>query len=515
MAEKEANTHVVLFPLPGQGHIGSMLKLAQLLSTAGFYVTFVHTERNYRRYLLTSTSFHVPKFRFRTIPDGFPDDDSRSPLPFLELQESLDTKCRGHYRELLVAVDDQEEWPPVTCVVADQALPLSLEVPDELGIPVMILAPHSACSILTSYSIPELIRGGELPIPDGANMDELLQGVLGLEGIVRRRDMSIRSAKSIQDPFLQFEVKMSKNLPRGRALILNTTESIDSLSLRHIRSICPTTYALGPFHVLLRNIKDESHSASLSEEDRSCIAWLDSKPNKSAVYVSFGSLAAMPREAFLEFQQGLLDSGYYFLWVIRPDMVEGGLEESELTASEQRYFVKWAPQEEVLAHPAVGCFLTHSGWNSTLESIFAGVPMICWPFFADQLINSRFASEVWKIALDMKDLCGRSHVERMVKEVMSGEKGEELRNSSCEMADRVKKSAEEGGSSYANFKELVGHIKSLSLPAERGENGGEGMSVQAPSKLFLLNAEDGKHVLKSDEPSEQRGPQFNPNFLRT
>nr|QCD16736.1 saffron-like protein [Crocus sieberi] len=487
MAEKEGNTHVVLFPLPGQGHIVSMLKLAQLLSTAGFHITFVHTERNYRRFLLTSSAshFHVPKFRFRTVPDGFPDDDTRSPLPFLELQESLDTKCRGHYRELLLAAVD-EEWPPVTCVVADEVLPLSVEVPDELGIPVMILAPHSACSILTSYSIPELIRGGELPIPEAANMDELLQGVLGLEGIVRRRDMSIRAAKSIEDPFLRFELKMSKNLPRGRALILNTTESIDSLSLRHVRSICPTTYTLGPFHVLLRNIKDESHSASLSEEDRSCIAWLDSKPDKSVVYVSFGSLATMPREAFLEFQQGLLDSGYYFLWVIRPDMVEGGLEESELTASERRCFVKWAPQEEVLAHAAVGCFLTHSGWNSTLESIFAGVPMICWPFFADQLINSRFASEVWKIALDMKDLCGRGHVERMVKEVMSGEIGEELRKSSCEMADMVKKSAEEGGSSYTNFKELVAHIQSLSLPAERGGNVGEGMSVPAQGKSTFL-----------------------------
>nr|A0A2Z5CV93.1 RecName: Full=Myricetin 3-O-rhamnoside 1,2-glucosyltransferase UGT709G2; AltName: Full=UDP-glucosyltransferase 2; Short=CcUGT2 [Crocosmia x crocosmiiflora]AXB26716.1 myricetin-3O-rhamnoside 1,2-glucosyltransferase [Crocosmia x crocosmiiflora] len=463
MAEKEAKHHVVLFPLPGQGHIGSMLKLAQLLSTAGFYITFVHTERNYRRFLLTSTSFNVPKFRFRTIPDGFPDNDPRSPLPFIELQESLDTKCKGYYREVLVAVD--EEWPPVTCVVADTALPLALEVPEELGIPVMILAPHSAGSILTGYSIPQLIQGGEFPFPEDADMDELLQGVLGLEGIVRRRDMSVRGFKSIDSPFVRFEVKMNQNLSRGRALILNTTESMDSLALRHIRSICPTTYTLGPFHVLLRNIKDQSHSASLSEEDRSCIAWLDTKPNKSVVYVSFGSLAAMSREAFLEFQQGLLDSGYHFLWVIRPDMVEGGLEECELTASERRYFVKWAPQEEVLAHPAVGCFLTHSGWNSTLESIYAGVPMICWPFFADQLINSRFVSEVWKIALDMKDLCGRSYVERMVKEVMSGEKGKELRKSICEMADMVKKSAEEGGSSYTNFKELIGHIKSLSLPA--------------------------------------------------
>ncbi|MFQ6647108.1 hypothetical protein Gotur_020416, partial [Gossypium turneri] len=77
---------------------------------------------------------------------------------------------------------------------------------------------------------------------------------------------------------------------------------------------------------------------------------------------------------------------------------------------ERGYIVDWAPQEDVLSHGAIGGFLTHSGWNSTLESVTAGVPMIC----GDQQLNSRFVEEVWKLGLDMKDVSDRRVVEQMV-----------------------------------------------------------------------------------------------------
>lgn len=93
--------------------------------------------------------------------------------------------------------------------------------------------------------------------------------------------------------------------------------------------------------------------------------------------------------------------------------------------------------------------------------------MICWPFFADQQVNSRFVSEVWKVGVDMKDLCGRSIVEAMVRKVMDGE---ELRKSATEMSHEVRRAAEEGGSSYTNFQKLVDHIKSLSSQKYQGNN---------------------------------------------
>lgn len=175
----------------------------------------------------------------------------------------------------------------------------------------------------------------------------------------------------------------------------------------------------------------------------------------------------MSKEEALEFFYGLMDSGQRFLWVVRPDLIEGcvgsmpaELEEEE-EAKERGCFVSWAPQEEVLAHPAVGCFLTHSGWNSTMESMVAGVPMICRPFMVDQLINSRFASEVWRVGVDMKDVRGRDAVERMVREAMEGERADELRRSAGEVAEAARRSVEEGGTSYVSLHKLIEHVKSL------------------------------------------------------
>lgn len=98
---------------------------------------------------------------------------------------------------------------------------------------------------------------------------------------------------------------------------------------------------------------------------------------------------------------------------MRPDSIIGKDEEGQIPVDledgtkARGYMVGWTPQEEVLNHLAIGGFLTHSGWNSTLESIVAGVRMICWTYFANQMVNSRFVSEVWKIGLDMKDTCDR------------------------------------------------------------------------------------------------------------
>ncbi|KAJ4812611.1 Glycosyltransferase [Rhynchospora pubera] len=130
---------------------------------------------------------------------------------------------------------------------------------------------------------------------------------------------------------------------------------------------------------------------------------------------------------------------------------------------EQGRIISWAPQHKVLAHRAVGCFVTHSGWNSTLESIVEGVPMLCWPFFLDQQINSRFVSEIWQVGLDMKDIRNRDVVEKMVREMMEGESAARFRKSARDLADAVKESISDGGSSFREFHRLIEDIKSMSI----------------------------------------------------
>lgn len=311
-------------------------------------------------------------------------------------------------------------------------------------------------------------------LTENADLDEPIRGVEGMESFLRRRDLPslCRDARSPRDPRLQFLSRITDNASRGRALIINTFEGLEAPMLSRIRSFCPVTYPIGPIHILESNTttpaKNQAATVNLWQEDRDCMSWLDAQPPKSVVYVSFGSIAVMSPEQLIELWHGLLDSSHKFLWVVRQDMVLGGLTASEILlpaeleegARERACLSSWAPQEEVLAHPAVGCFLTHSGWNSTLESIVAGVPMICWPFIMDQHVNSRYASEVWRIGVVMKDeIGGRNVVEKVVRDVMAGE--ESTRRSVCEMAEKARASVEEGGSSNLNLKKLIHHIQEL------------------------------------------------------
>lgn len=304
----------------------------------------------------------------------------------------------------------------------------------------------------------------------GDDLDTPIKSVAGAEHFLRRRDLpSFCRSGDLSDPNIQLYISESEENPRAYGLILNTFEDLEGPIIAHLRKFCPNLYTIGPLHTHLKmklagdamSPGPTTSSNSLWKEDMSCITWLDSQPEKSVIYVSFGSLALMTKDQLMEFWYGLVNSGCKFLWVIRPDAVAG---ENEVPAdlkegTKQRgYIVEWAPQEEVLAHKSVGGFLTHSGWNSTLESVIEGVPMICWPYFMDQQVNSRFVSEAWKLGLDMKDTCDRVIVEKMVKDLMVDRKDEFLK-SADRMAMLGKKCLGEGGSSYSNLERLIHDIK--------------------------------------------------------
>ncbi|KAI4299060.1 hypothetical protein L6164_032555 [Bauhinia variegata] len=228
----------------------------------------------------------------------------------------------------------------------------------------------------------------------------------------------------------------------------------------------PKLYTIGPLELLLDHAADsslESINCSLWKEESECLKWLDSKETNSVLYVNFGSVIVMSPQKLVEFAWGLANGKKNFLWVIRPDLIEGdaAVVPPEIVAEtrERGLMVDWCPQEKVLKHPAIAGFLSHCGWNSTLESITSGVPLICCPFFNDQIVNSRYVCTEWGLGMKMdSDDVKRDEVEKLVRELVHSEKGKKMR----EKAMWWKKMAEEAtganGSSFLNLEILINQV---------------------------------------------------------
>ncbi|KNA10423.1 hypothetical protein SOVF_144530 isoform A [Spinacia oleracea] len=476
--------HVLIFPLPLQGHVTPMLNLAELFCLANLKVTFLNTTHNHKRltrYTNTEARFACyPGFRFKTVHDGLPDDHPRAGASNVkgwlkEMIQALASNGKSLLREILVGEKEREK---VTCLVTDGWMSFANEVANEADVPVIAFRCPSACCNWTYFCIPKLIDAGEVPFKDDEEMDQLVKNAPGMDSFLRYRDLpsfcrnqDISSCRDLQDLFTG-EIQRNQ---QAHSFILNTFVDLEGPILSLISSHCSKVYSIGPLHAHLKYRLGQNDDITLSnnstsslwEVDRSCISWLDLKPDKSVVYVSFGSLTILTKDQLMEFWAGLVQSKKYFLWVIRPNLIIGNDQDTQAQdgllegTKERGYMVGWVPQEEVLAHRAVGGFLTHSGWNSTLESIVAGVPMLCWPYFADQQVNSRFVSEVWRIGLDMKDTCDRTIVENMINDLMERKK-DELERSMDRISHLAKRSISEGGSSYSNLNHLIEEIKLMS-----------------------------------------------------
>nr|GEW34638.1 UDP-glycosyltransferase 76B1-like [Tanacetum cinerariifolium] len=215
---------------------------------------------------------------------------------------------------------------------------------------------------------------------------------------------------------------------------------------------------------LISNLIKGTKAASGMIVNKRSISWLDIQPNNSVVYVSFGSVAQLGEAEFTNMAWGLANSKQRFLWVIRLGSVSGS-ESLELLpkgfieeVGERGCIVKWAPQQEVLAHQAIGAFWTHNGWNSTLESICEGVPMICSPCSYDQPINARHVTDVWKIGVMLDNGINREETESTIKKVIVDKEGNEMRQRSKSLQKKVNLSLKEGGSAQQSLKNLVDYI---------------------------------------------------------
>ena len=190
-----------------------------------------------------------------------------------------------------------------------------------------------------------------------------------------------------------------------------------------------------------------------------CMKWLDTKEIGSVVYISFGSMATIGEEQMEEITWGLKNSNCYFLWVVRESEEKKLPNNFLLETAEKGLIVSWCPQLEVLAHKAVGCFMTHCGWNSTLEALSLGVPMIAMPQWSDQTTNAKNIMDVWKVGIRVKvdenGIGTKEEIELCIREVIEGERGKEMKRNSMKWKELAKEAVDEDGSSDKNIEEFV------------------------------------------------------------
>uniref|UniRef100_A0A0D9XDZ3 Glycosyltransferase n=1 Tax=Leersia perrieri TaxID=77586 RepID=A0A0D9XDZ3_9ORYZ len=435
----ERNIHVLLLPFPVQGHINPLLQFGKrLASHSGVRCTLAAT-----RFVVSSTkptpsSVHVAVFS-DGCDGGGPDELGGVGAAYFERLESAGSQTLD-----ALLRSESELGRPVDVVVYDAFAPWA--------------QPTCAVDILYAHA-----WSGRVPPPP--LRPEQVRGLDGLPCQLEVRDMpTFLSDTSYPPCFRQLLVNQFLGLDTAEHVLVNSFYDLEPQEAEYLAStwrakmIGPTV----PSAFLDKRLPDDVsygihlHTPMTAESK----AWLDAQQPRSVLYVSFGSMASLGPDQMGEVAEGLYGSGKPFLWVVRATET-GKLPEGFAAgkAKGRGLIVPWCPQLEVLSHPSVGCFMTHCGWNSTVEALSAGVPMVAMPNWSDQTTNAKYIQDVWRVGVRVRPDDGgvvrSAEVERCVREVMEGEMREELRTKALEWSGKAKKSMSEGGASDVSISDFL------------------------------------------------------------
>ncbi|KAF9613055.1 hypothetical protein IFM89_005489 [Coptis chinensis] len=476
MDEQRHRRRLVLFSCPLQGHINPMLQLATILhshSKGALSITIVHTHFN------SPNPSNYPNFTFLPISDGLSQSQKKSytedVIAFMTL---LNVNCVNPFRDCLVSkILSQKHEPQVGCIIYDSTMHFTQPVAESLQLPCIGFRTSSPMSFVAFAAFPVLHEKGYIPIRE-SELEALVPELPPL----KVKDLPVVKTHN-SEVFYQWVADMIKQTKASSGLIVNSFDSLDQSAFQLLsQEFAVPIFPIGPFHKF-----SPASSSSLLTQDQSCISWLNAQAPSSVIYISFGSSASISEAQLVEIAMGLANSEQSFLWVIRPGLVVSSCRSdndkdkneddkfteflpqkfNEMMMSGRGCIVKWAPQEEVLAHPSVGGFWTHSGWNSTLESICEGVPMLCWPCSGDQKVNARCVSHVWRVGFQLENGLERGEIERSLRRLMIQENNKEREELMVRVKD-LKEMAElcrrAGGSSFKSIEGLTEYIFSCNVP---------------------------------------------------
>ncbi|RLM54811.1 UDP-glycosyltransferase 73D1-like [Panicum miliaceum] len=472
----DVKAHFVFIPMMFQGHLIPAVDTALLLATHGALASIVVTPSNTgrvrpavdfaRKSGLPVRLVELPlELAAEGLPDGADDVDRVPPdlwanyfRALARLRAPLERHLRAHA-------------PYPTCVVADFCHPWARELAASLGVPRLCFFSMCAFCLLCQHNVERFDAYG------GVADDHELVVVPGLE---RKVEVSRAQAPGFfrgMPEFEKFADEVEQVLAEADGIVTNSfVEMEPEYVAGYAEARRMKVWTVGPvslFHQRATTLASRGNTAAIDADE--CLRWLDGKEPSSVVYVSFGSIAHAEAKQVVELGLGLEASGHPFIWVVKNadqhgEDVAGFLRELEARVAGRGLLIRgWAPQVLILSHAAVGGFVTHSGWNSTVEAVTAGLPVVTWPHFADQFLNAKFAVEVLGVGvdvgvmepvmyrLDQKEIVvGREVVEKAVRSIMDGgDEGEERRRRARALAAKARAAVEEGGSSHGNLLDLV------------------------------------------------------------
>ena len=498
------NQTVVLYPGALVGHVGPMTKLAGAFLKHGYDVTVVlvgygttATDRTAIEGIVASNpsiSFHVLR-----PPPAPPATSSDSKHPLLVLLDLL-RRCNEPLGAFLGSIPRQR----LHSVVIDMFCVDAIDVVAAAGVPVYTFFASCASCLSALTQFPALVAGRQTGLKDLGDTPLDLLGVPPMPASHFTEVMLEHPEGEVCKAITEIWRRNTETM----GVLVSTFEQLESRAVRSLRDPgrnMPAVYCVGP---LLAGAGNDKGKDGVDE----CLAWLDAQPDGSVVFLCFGSMGVLSAKQLKEMAVGLERSGHRFLWCVRvPAAAAGHVDEHseqeqepeldavlpegflERTKNKGMVVKSWAPQVEVLRHRATGAFVTHCGWNSVLESVAAGVPMLCWPLYAEQKMNKVWmtAGDGMGVALELEGyrdgFVGAEEVEAKVRLVMTTE-GEEgvvqLRARAARLRglrDEAEAALADGGSSRVDFLRFLLDVKNL-------EVGGRG-AAHPVNNLQILNAE--------------------------
>nr|BEP30490.1 6'deoxychalcone 4'-O-glucosyltransferase [Dahlia pinnata] len=459
-----ASSTIIMYPSPPIGHLVSMVEIGKLIHTHHPSLSIIILiipapyETGSTDKYINSVSTTNPSITFHHLPNTPLPPDSSS--DFLDLLFDIPNLYNPVLHDTLVSISQKST---IKAVILDCFTNPAFQVSKSLNLPTYYFhtgAASDLCVMLYFSTIHKTIYENIKDLDISFN----IPGIPKIHSSYMPAAIAYRESNTYKN-FL----KVSINVPKCCGIIVNTFSELEERAVEAIRDgkcvtdgPTPPVYFVGPLIA--------SGDKADDVEENECLKWLKTQPRKSVVFLCFGSLGVFNKEQLAEIAVGLEKSGKRFLWVVRDPMRGAGgkefdvdeiLPEGFLSRTKDMGLVvkNWAPQLAILGHESVGGFVSHCGWNSSLEAVVSGVPMVAWPLYAEQKMNRVFLVEELKVAfwLEMSadGFVSAKAVDKTIRKLMDGEEGRAMRERISEMSGKAKAAVEEGGSSRVDFLKVT------------------------------------------------------------